>query len=170
MCVVSTVLPILTSCDASQAVLVQSVAEQPRVALCGCSARMHGVLHASWCGTLQNIHVPQRVCPYRTQLHARVSVAPPLQVFPNVTITSTAVKEPSETFTTVVTSAAQLQEAVAAGARHIELQAHLDLTSLQPIDGFLIGSVSAMTRTLRVRPSATQAAASLRSDTAPTLL
>lgn len=74
------------------------------------------------------------------------------QVFPDVTVTSTAATEPPPTLTTAVTSAAQLQAAIAAGARHIEVQSHLDLTSLQPTDdGFLLGGISASTRTLRVR-------------------
>ena len=75
-----------------------------------------------------------------------------MQIFPNVSITSEAAEEPPVTAVTVVTTAEELQAAAARAARHIELRSHLELTSLDTVGGYLLGSVSAATHTLRVTP------------------
>lgn len=73
-----------------------------------------------------------------------------LQVFPNASISSVATAEAPTV--TVVTTAEQLQAAVAGAARNIELRSHVDLTSLDRTE--LHRVVSSATRTLRVRPHA----------------
>lgn len=75
-----------------------------------------------------------------------------VQVFPNASLSSEAADEPLTV--KVVTTAEQLQAAVAGAARHIELRSHLDLTSLDRTERYVIGNVSAATLTLRVCPHA----------------
>lgn len=60
--------------------------------------------------------------------------------------------EPPTTTVTAVTTVEELQAAVVAGARHIEVQAHMDLSSLDTVAGgeLLLGGVQSGTRTLRV--------------------
>jgi hypothetical protein len=52
---------------------------------------------------------------------------------------------------TVVTTAAALQEAVVAGEPHIEVQAHLNLTSLPLIQNRLLGTIPPTIKSIRVR-------------------
>jgi hypothetical protein len=53
---------------------------------------------------------------------------------------------------TVVTTAQELQEAVVAGKPHIEIQDHLDLTSLELSNGpGLLGKIPSTTKSIRVR-------------------
>ena len=51
----------------------------------------------------------------------------------------------------VVETAEALQEAVAAGKAHIEIRAHLDLTVLDMIDGYILGDVPETVNSIRVR-------------------
>lgn len=56
---------------------------------------------------------------------------------------------------TVVTTAEKLMEAVDAGDPHIEIRAHLNLTTLDPIDTgdgeYLLGTIPSTVRSIRVR-------------------
>eukprot|EP00892_Ulva_mutabilis_P011349 jgi/Ulvmu1/8587/UM045_0030.1 len=70
-------------------------------------------------------------------------------VFPNVTVTSKAAVEPPATKITPVTTAQELQAALASSARHIELRGHIDLTAFETEEDFLLGSARSGTRTLR---------------------
>lgn len=51
----------------------------------------------------------------------------------------------------VVTTAEGLQEAVASGAEHIEIQRHLDLTTLPLVNSMLLGEVPRTLKSIRVR-------------------
>jgi hypothetical protein len=54
---------------------------------------------------------------------------------------------------TVVTTAEQLKGAVVAGKPYIEIQAHLNLTSMEFVDAnALLGSIPATVKSIRVRP------------------
>eukprot|EP00892_Ulva_mutabilis_P011358 jgi/Ulvmu1/8595/UM045_0038.1 len=74
--------------------------------------------------------------------------------FPSVTISSQAAVEPPTTQVTAVTTAQDLQAALASAARHIELQAHLDLrivgaAGVYGSSSYLLGTVGSGTHTLR---------------------
>lgn len=55
------------------------------------------------------------------------------------------------TSVTPVKTALELQSAIAKGAKHIEIQEHLDLTDLQLVGDELLGTIPATVKTIRVR-------------------
>eukprot|EP00892_Ulva_mutabilis_P011351 jgi/Ulvmu1/8589/UM045_0032.1 len=74
--------------------------------------------------------------------------------FPGVTVNSEAQDEPGTTQVTIVTTPQELQASLASSARHIELQAHLDLrdvdaAGLYSSSTYLLGTVRSGTHTLR---------------------
>eukprot|EP00892_Ulva_mutabilis_P005563 jgi/Ulvmu1/3379/UM158_0002.1 len=68
---------------------------------------------------------------------------------PGVTVRSEAAMDPPGTQVAIVTTAQQLQTALATVKRHIEVQAHLDFTTLDTVHGYLLGRVRSGTHTLR---------------------
>lgn len=72
---------------------------------------------------------------------------------------------------TVVTTAAALQEVVAAGTPHIEIQAHIDLTTVEVVEltFLLLGEIPDSVKSIRVRSRALHALLKLVSYSSPRL-